>query len=236
MIKTNKVIIIILAILLGTTFLYANIIRCTMINFSDFKKIKENIYVENIFTDNENKHIQFLITNAKKRIINKFGELSSNPTIIIIKDSNTSLKYSTNLFGNTRISPWGNYVVIGSKGHSIDVIAHELLHAEVGKRLGYFIRQFKFPVWLEEGIGMQVDYREQYIVKPINNSEIIRIQTLSSVDLFWTNSKEKNIKNYQGAKYVVDKILNKYPEKELFALLLKIKNGSDIKDIFSIKN
>lgn len=236
MIKTNKIKIIILTILLCTTFLYANFIRCTMIDFSDFKKIEKDIYVENIFTDNENKHIQSLIINAKKRIANKFGELSSNPTIIIIKDSDTSLKYSTNLYGNTHISPWGNYVVIGSKGHNINIIAHELLHAEVAKRLGYFIKQFQFPVWLDEGIGMQVDYRERYIVKSINNSEIIRIQTLNNVGSFWTNSKEVTIKNYQGAKYVVDKILNKYPEKELFALLLKIKNGSDIKDIISIKN
>jgi len=176
MIKANKIKIIILTISLSIAFLYANFIRCIMIDFSDFKKIEKNIYTENIFTDNENKYIQSLITNAKRRIINKFGKLSSNPTIIIIKDHDTSLKYSTNLYGNTYISPWGNYVVIGSKGHSIDIIAHELLHAEVAKRLGYIIRQFKFPVWLDEGIGMQVDYRKRYIVNSINNSEISRIQ------------------------------------------------------------
>ncbi len=233
--KLNRIKIIILAILLSTTFVYANFIRCAMINFSNFKKIEKNLYVENTFKDSEHKHIQSLITDAKVRIADKFGKLSSNPTIIIAKNPDTTLKYSTNLYANTYTSPWGNYVIIGSKGHSVDVIAHELLHAEVSKRLGYFTKLFQFPVWLDEGIGMQVDYRKRYNISSISDSEIIRVQTLNSVSSFWTNSKKQTIKNYQGAKYVVYKILAQYPEKELFSLLLKVKNGENIKDIFSLK-
>jgi len=231
----KKVIITaILLFILSIVYLQAKFINSVAIGFSNFNQIEKNIYIDNSFKKIEIQNIKSLLINAKKRIEDKFGKLISNPVIIICKTKEKSLKYG-NSVGLAYISPINNYVVIGYKGLNIDVIAHELLHAETAYRLGYITRQFKFPIWIDEGISMQVDYRKKYNVDILSDSEIKRIQTLNSVNLFFSNEKQQLIKNYQGSKYVVAKILRQYPDKNLFTLLQEIKNGKSIEELFSIK-
>ena len=53
-------------------------------------------------------------------------------------------------------------VVLDLAHFSIDVTAHELVHAELAQRLGFWTRTVKLPVWFDEGIAVQLDRRADF--------------------------------------------------------------------------
>ena len=240
--KRYTVLIFLLSIL-GSSLLYSSIVKKMTVNFSNFTSISKNCYIDSEIEEKNHKHIQSLIDNAKQRIIDKFGSFESNPIIIVTGTQKSAKEYGTNDFGSTVVLPWNQYVVFGPKGHNIDVMAHELLHAEIGHRLGYFIRQFKLPVWLDEGIAMQVDYRKKYDIdiKSINSSELKRVKSISKRPIlnpnhFWSGGEKQVVKNYQISKALVSEILNQDLNKSLYSMLKKVKEGKEFEDVFSIQN
>lgn len=227
----RKIVSFTLLLLLSIGYLQAKVFNTFLVGYSDFNQIENNLYIDSSFTQIEVENIKVLISDAKQRIENKFGKLISQPVVIISKTEKNSLKYG-NKVGLTYITPFDNYVVIGYEGLNVDVIAHKLLHAEIAHRLGYFTRQFKFPTWIDEGISMQVDYRKKYLVDTLSFQELQRIQTLDSVDSFFGNTPQQVVKNYQGAKYLMAKILQQNPNKNVFDLLQEFKEGKEIEELF----
>jgi len=230
----KKNIFFVVLLVFGVSYLPAKFLNSLVIEYSNFQQIEQNIYIDSNFEKSEVQNLKTLILDVKQRINNKFGELLSSPVVIISKIKEESLKCG-NSVGLSYISPFKDYVVIGYKGLNIDVIAHELLHVETAYRLGYITRQFKFPIWVDEGISMQVDYRKKYDLEILNKNEIKRIQTLNSVNSFFGQDQQQVVKNYQGAKYVMAKILQQYPNRSLFKLLQEIKDGKKIEEVFYLK-
>lgn len=229
----KKIVVFVVLFVVGVSYLPAKFFNTLHIDYSNFKQIEKNIYMDNSFKETEIENLKTLFLNAQKRIENRFGKLLSTPIIIVSKTEENSLKFG-NSVGLTYVSPFNNYVVIGDKGLNIDVIAHEILHAETAHRLGYMTRQFKFPVWVDEGISMQVDYRKKYIVDTLSSKEIQRIQTLESVKLFFGHDAQQVVKNYQGAKYVMAQFLEQNPQVDVFELLQEFKDGKKIEELFII--
>ena len=54
-----------------------------------------------------------------------------------------------------------SYISISTEYLNVDVLAHELTHAELKERLSDKALR-KIPTWFDEGIALQNDYREQY--------------------------------------------------------------------------
>lgn len=71
---------------------------------------------------------------------------------------NPALTNTTVLFGAH------SYVVISPNGLDVDVTAHELTHAELHYRLydGKILPKTILPIWFDEGVATQNDYRERY--------------------------------------------------------------------------
>ncbi len=62
----------------------------------------------------------------------------------------------------THLTPFGAYIILSPDGTNIDVLSHELSHAELMERVGWQIRRQKIPVWFDEGLAMLVDKRFEY--------------------------------------------------------------------------
>lgn len=57
-------------------------------------------------------------------------------------------------------TPWGSsYIVLNADGLNTDVVAHELCHAELFERLGWWTTTRQIPQWFNEGLALMVDYR-----------------------------------------------------------------------------
>jgi len=96
----------------------------------------------------------------------------------------------------------------------------------------------KMPTWLDEGIALQVDHRPKYAGLPdIDKTEFERIISLKKPSVFWTESAEQNIKNYQNSKVAVrNSIMPVITEQGLFGFLDKIKSSDSVEKNMKYKN
>ena len=101
-----------------------------------------------------------LIQSAHQSVENLFGTVQSQP-IIACLDSPV-LGYNIS-HGQTNFAPGlPSVVLLGSKGMETNVAAHEWAHAEFAQRIGVINKVMFFPTWFDEGLAMQVDFREDY--------------------------------------------------------------------------
>ena len=220
----------------GTAFAYSHIFWLSTIEYSDFNNVSKNLYIDPALEESEYKVILDLLNESKERIRNKYGSFIAFPVIVITGTEKNSRKYGLGTFpGKAFAAPWEQYVVVNSQAHDVNLLAHELMHAQIREVLGYWAYQTKIPTWFDEGVAMQVDYRERYKVdyKSFSPQEIDRVKMLNSPSIFWTDSKEQDIKNYRAAKAAVQEILSFYSPKELYSMLLRIREGEKFISVFS---
>jgi len=214
----------------GACFAYPHVLWSATVAYSDFDGIGENVYLDKRFTVVEKENLVLVLQQAKHRIESNFGSFSSLPKIIVASDIKRAKRFGIgNAPAVAHIAPWEQYIVIGPKAVSVDIIAHELFHAEVVERIGYWAWQTKLPVWLSEGLSMQVDYRPQYLLdskKGISHTQFNQIIVLQKSSQFWSDNKEDNIENYRLAKSAVSEIL-KNNNEDLYAIFERISAGEE---------
>ena len=239
-IKSLKYLFVLLLVLLSVSACaYSNTVRSTLVGYSDFREIGPKMYVSPNIDRSQNQEIITLISDARSRITKRFGVPISKPTIIISEGKKEQKQFKLyGAPGKLLIAPWGNYMILSNKLRSLDVTAHELVHAEIAERLGYLTRMRKMPTWLDEGIALQVDHRPRYTkLTNINQAELERVVSLSTPKLFWSQEPEQNIKNYQSAKMAVqESVIPVIDRKGLYRILEEIKEGASIERFIEREN
>ena len=243
----NKLLIYGLAVFATTVILasiyiiynYSRVFWCATVKFTNFNEVDNNIFIENILDKGESERLITLIKQAKSRITNKYGDMASNPWIIVVDSQYNPKKYGLmpdRQAVRAYIPPWGKYLVISSKTHDVNLIAHEYFHIEISERLGYLLFKTKLPVWLDEGLAMQVDDRERYRIDnySIETTEIHRVKTLNRSSDFFTGNNEQIINNMRAAKAAVHNMLSKHSGDSLYELFSRVRKGEDISDVFGI--
>ncbi|HEX3045150.1 MAG TPA: hypothetical protein VHY08_10365, partial [Bacillota bacterium] len=175
---------LILLILAGTitiVYLYSPLVYCILVPWSDFKRVASGLYVAPDMSETQIQELKTAIVNAKSRVAGLYWGCKVEP-VIIAGDKPSDGGRRCGKYGVTRggtgishILVVGSYIVLGPNGINPDVIAHELTHCELARRVGIF-RLGKFPSWFIEGLAMQLDNRPNYEetewVKLTHNGEI----------------------------------------------------------------
>lgn len=132
-----------------------------------YTKATDNVYIDKNFKSDRDTVLEILET-AENRVTQFWGSIEDQPEIIISDDENTlrrlgwtgspALTTTAVLFGAH------NYILISPDGLNVDVLAHELTHAELHYRLyrGKILSAALIPVWFDEGVATQNDYRSDY--------------------------------------------------------------------------
>lgn len=135
--------------------------------------------------------------------------------------------FGYNDHGTTIYLPHKTCLLMGSKGQiSTDIVAHELVHADLVDKLG-FANYLKLPRWLDEGIAMQADFRTRYgasALKGINPDYVIAKEGAD----FYKGDQEQVRRNYTAAKAVVQNYINTNNTDQLLVALTNYP--SDLKD------
>jgi hypothetical protein len=214
-------------------------LKCKMVSFSsDFSEIDNNVYVYKDIGEEEKSSIKKIYNSAKSRVSNLFGSIEGKPILIISKDGEVLKKYGLpNYTGATRSDIMGTFTVIGSEGISVDVIAHEMVHAELMERVGWYY-SLKIPCWFNEGLATQVDYRSSYSEDAWNDLtnnglNVQDVKNLKSAKQFDGGlSSGSNSESYILARHEIGKWLNKNGQKGLKELIEKAKKGYNIQVIY----
>lgn len=227
---------IILLVLAFGAYSFSHVVRFVFIDFLDFDKINGDIYISETLPEQASQKTIQLIESSKARITEYYGKPEAQPIIIIVDNGQEAKNYG--LHGGTPgtlyFAPWQSYLVLDYQDIGIDVTSHELVHAEIVHRLGYFKRQQEIPTWFDEGAALQVDLRPNYTkITQISQNEYQRVTSLDSPDKFWSSDKAQNIQNYQSSKVAVTQFFQDHPSLSLYGMLQMINDGKTFKQIIN---
>ena len=207
--------------------------RMTVPYRSSFCEITDNVYINTEYSGDRKETIR-LIDSAKERVTEFFGDLSSlNETVIIICDDDRLL---TKLGGDHDIMSVyfpveKHYISVSNEYLSIDILAHELTHAELHTRLSASAQK-KLPTWFDEGLALQNDYREQYgpeawIEQTENGKKVLPLEDMDTPSEFYAGAAEDRRFRYLNAKHEVGVWMNIHQQKGLLQLFDKLNNSEE---------
>jgi hypothetical protein len=123
-------------------------------------------------------------------------------------------------------------VVIGPEGQNPEVVAHELMHAELADRVGSRRRITAIPVWFDEGIAMQVDFRPQFdLPESEARGGTSYVRQLEARGQFFDQDPQRLTRNFRAAKAEVAQWLSLAGQRSLYERLEQIRAGRPFQDV-----
>jgi hypothetical protein len=147
---------------------------------------------------------------GRRRIAALYGPLRAAPTVVVT-DLQTWDRFAPNATGATHYHPTGSTsVVIGPHGQTVDVIAHELAHAELATRVGYVRRRFCLPTWFDEGLAVHFDERPFYAERAFAQRRqaglhLVALSRLATPATFFAGSKDEVRQHYAHARLAIER-------------------------------
>ena len=144
-----------------------------------------------------------------------------------VRDSRIFWPLWVNEYGSAGSIGSNACVIIGPKGKNVDVVAHELMHQEMNERIGAWRMFREVPVWFDEGVAMQVEWRPEYLlsteVAVANDTDVVR--RLKSVNQFNQGDNEQITQHYAFAKAEVAKWIADIGSRNLYSYFERIRDG-----------
>ncbi len=85
----------------------------------------------------------------------------------------------------------------------------------------------EIPAWFNEGVAMQVDFRERFIVPPEKLPETSYVRELESYNAFFAAEQ-----SYAAARREVKYLLEKHAASGLYAKLERVRSGEPFGRVF----
>ncbi len=231
-----SILLLFIVMLVVSYFISPQPINAMMVGLSDMEKHDAHVYMEPRLPDNTKNIIINDLEQSRERIAEIFGGMESSPTILFVHSSEALKRYANkNRTGQTYYMYWGSYIVIGPKGFSVDVMAHELMHAELRKRIQ---NKDQVPVWFDEGLATVVDKR--YVSTGSSVAVDYRLDELKSRDSFYDPLRLND--NYEIAHHEVIRWYEIVGNSGLNELTVRLNQGESFDELYkqietnSVKN
>ncbi len=223
-------------ITLGTVtlaFAFPGTTACALIEFSGLETLPNGTRIPTSSSNTERQLILELETQAQTRIENMFGAPRAKPLVVFLKNPAMMFTFTSNGYGSTHFVGPRVCVIIGPDGTNVDVVTHELLHAELFERVGLWRRFSEIPAWFDEGLAMQVDFRSRYDSSQIvDATELDSLRTLWSMDQFNAGNDDEITRHYARSKQAVAQWLEKIGRSNLYSRLERIRAGEAFETVF----
>ncbi|MCL2866334.1 MAG: hypothetical protein FWF47_01075 [Clostridia bacterium] len=209
------------------------------VSLRGFVKAAPHVYIHQNFTGNINEVLD-IVNESRQRVNGYFGEIRSNPTIIICDDLNVINKLGGDHDTMTAvIFNVYSYIVVSSEYLNTDIVAHEMTHAEVHKRLfnGKIGMTYLVPTWFDEGFALQNDYREIYngyawITATDDGKNGVNLNDISTAVKFYAGETEERRYRYIVSKHELTGWIERNGTEALFELLDNVNQGKSFNDLF----
>jgi len=225
------VVIALVLLTVGLAIYERDVIACSFVEYSSFEQIDSNVYVASATSEVDRERLLLLLGMAKRRVTSVYGNMDSTPVIIAAMSMDSLSWFASNEYASTKFLPGESYIVIGPKGHNIDVISHELVHSGIFEQVGYWDRSLHIPVWFDEGAAMQVDSRKKYDVIAGKGSST----SLDSLRYSWQFNRGNDIEltnHYAISKMEIEIWLSKAGEGSVQSLLKQVRSGEDFDESY----
>ncbi|WP_194868595.1 hypothetical protein [Pseudoalteromonas sp. PPB1] len=201
-------------------------IACELIGSTHFSEVSPNLYIDQSIDSQQQVNLAHAIQTALERVSHVYGAPTSDPRIIATAET----KYAKFGFNPTGMQSTGFFrecIFLGPKGLNADVVAHELVHAEVRHRTNLFVELTQLPAWFIEGTGILVDYRAPFLAQNIDlkHDELTDIKSVFYLSDFPNTQVE-----YYLASLMAVKPMN---PKAMYSGLERLNNGEQFEDVFN---
>lgn len=215
------------AVLMATATTYAFALpgptACLLIGVADLHKLSDGSLAESESVVDQQRYAQ-LTRDARLRIETTFGPVESKPIILFFDHPGGYGPFRLNAYGSAASIGSRTCVMVGPKGQNVDVVAHELMHAEIHHRVGYLAYFFQIPTWFNEGVAMQVDYRPQYSLSTHDAQNTAYVRDLTASSNFYKGDDLALTRNYASAKHEVASWLTKFGTTTLYSHLQRMRD------------
>ena len=207
---------------------------CALINYRGLDEVVPGILATSDVTVAQRRDFVRLHAAARIRIANTFGTLRASPVIVI--SSSEALRHvfpGASSYASTIYVPYRSCVIVGPKGHDVDILAHEELHAEIHHRVGHWYRLTQIPTWFDEGLAMQVDFRERYAWSlQAGAVDGATVKQWISRSQFFGGDDDALTRRYAMAKEEVRLWLRRLGRENVYGFLERVRQGDRFVEIY----
>jgi hypothetical protein len=197
---------------------------CLLIGVAQLHRLSDGSLTESESEVDQQRQVQ-LTRDARARIESTFGAVESKPILVFFDQPSGLGPFRLNAYGSTQFIGSRACVIVGPKGQNVDIVAHELMHAEIHQRVGYLKRFLQLPAWFDEGVAMQVDYRPRYSLSPQDAQKTAYVRDLTTHSTFFKGDDQALTRNYASAKHQVTSWLSKVGSASLYSRLQRMRDG-----------
>ena len=200
---------------------------------SAFTKIASHVYINRNYAGDRQELFE-MIEHAKDRVRTFFGDVHfQDETIFIICDDEKLTRKLGEDHGTIIFSfpSETHYICISDEYLELDILAHEITHAELRTRLSAEAQK-RIPTWFDEGIALQNDYREKYseaqwITQTDNGKNAVALEDMDTPAEFYAGKAEDRRFRYLNAKHELDVWMTTHGQHGLLELLDRLNGGAD---------
>ncbi len=215
--------------------------RCLNISREKVEMIAPNVYVTPQMPMEMRDTLLLHLQKASKRISNFFGSQQAHPVVIAGHDLQ-AIRYfgaANARTGLTHLAVTGAYIVLEPDGINTDVLAHELCHAELMARVGWWNRTFEVPAWFDEGLAMLLDERfpeaeAEWEAFTQHGRYAPPLHTISSNRRFFGNPHHVYV-NYLTARHEVNNWYAKQQQQGLLMLCQCLNEGTPFEKCYGLQ-
>ena len=227
-------ILLILAAVVAAVFQFTRFGYLTTVPYrSAFTKIASHVYINRNYAGDRQELFE-MIEHAKDRVRTFFGDVHfQDETIFIICDDEKLTRKLGEDHGTVIFSfPSETHYICISDGYlELDILAHEITHAELHTRLSAEAQK-RIPTWFDEGIALQNDYREKYseaqwITQTDNGKNAVALEDMDTPAEFYAGKAEDRRFRYLNAKHELDVWMIAHGQHGLLELLDRLNGGAD---------
>jgi hypothetical protein len=193
-----------------------HVLAAVAVGWSEFEA-DGGAYFAPSYVAEERRALSLILAAARQRVAAFYGPLRAQPKLILA-DSETLTRFTSNNTGITQYLPTGAVIVLGPKGLNIDVMAHELAHAELMARRGYRATVWCVPTWFDEGLATQFDARSYYTdaaygQRVAEGWRLPAFDELATEAGFFQGDRDHIRFHYAGARMAVAEWLRKHADE-----------------------
>lgn len=206
--------------------------------YRNFTELQKNVYLANDYSGDRQELVSILAASSK-RVSAFWGKLESSPTIIICDNEKTLKKLGGDRDTTTLIFLKAySYISISRQYLNVDIMAHEMTHAELHARLyAGKLPQTLVPTWFDEGLATQNDDRAKYNEDAWNaatNKGLAPID-LSDFDTpseFYRGEAADREYRYILSRHEVKAWIERNGMDHLFELIAEVNRGADFNALY----
>jgi hypothetical protein len=204
---------------------------CALVNYADLDTMADGSRVERDTSAGQRSQFMKLRQQASARIAERFGAPLARPIIVFLKNPIKFYPFEFNPYGTTHFLISRACVVVGPEGMNTDVVAHEMMHAELFERVGFWGRLTEIPVWFDEGLSMQVDFRSEFDeASNGRKADIASVRKLVSMSQFFVSDSKQLKRNFSFAKAEVAAWTATVGRAGVYSRLARIRDGEPFRN------